>query len=93
MTRRLVNTVAEHWPRFDGEMALQGFDPLDLPFDRFISLLYAWMTKDLDEAGLAKFDAQLWQPVKGVEIPAESPWSPENEQKAFAAFKSSVQGG
>lgn len=90
MTQRLVVSVGSVWSQFDGQMAMRNVDPLELDFDRYLNLVYAWYTDGMDEAQIAKFDARLWMPPKGAPIPKESPWSPENETAAFAAFKASV---
>lgn len=73
-------------------MKLGGMDPMELPPDRFFSLAYVWLLGERDEVEKAKFDAKLWLPEKGKAIPKESPWSPENESKAFAAFKAETTG-
>jgi hypothetical protein len=90
--QRLVFSVGSIWARFDGQMGMRSVDPLEMPFERFLNLVYAWYTEGMDETEIAKFDAKLWMPVKGAEIPKESPWSPENEQKAFSQFKAAVNG-
>jgi len=90
--QRLAYSVGSVWNRFDGQMVMKNVDPLALPFDRFLNLVYAWYIDGLEEPDIAKFDAKLWIPPKGAEIPAESPWSAENEKKAFAQFKAAVNG-
>lgn len=65
---------------------------MDLPFDRFLNRVYYWFIKDREPNEIAKFDLQLWLPPKGADIPEESPWSAENETRAFKAFQSSIQG-
>lgn len=87
MTRRLIGLAREHWAKIDGMMASRGLDPLELPGDRFLNLIYWWATKDaVDQQALDKFDRQVWRPPKGVRPPPGSPWSAEAETKAFAAF-------
>lgn len=85
-------SVGSVWERFDGQMAMKNVAPLELEFERFLNLVYAWYTDGMDEQEIAKFDAKLWIPPKGKPIPAESPWSAENERKAFAQFKTAVNG-
>jgi len=41
---------------------------------------------------VAKFDAKLWIPPKGAPIPEASPWSAENEKKAFSQFAKEATG-
>lgn len=80
---------------FDGWCATTSpTDPLDLPIDRFLNLVYAWLIRNIDsEEELTKLDGRLWVPPKG-EAPAEqSIWSAENETRAFSAFAASIKGG
>ena len=92
MIERLVASAEANWQRLDGEMAMKNVDPLALPFERYLNLVLVWFLGDRDEAETAKFMAKLWMPPKGAPIPAESPWSPENETKAFAQFKAATTG-
>lgn len=71
---------------------MKGLDPLSMPFDRFLNVVYVWLLGERDEVETQKFNAKLWIQPKGAEIPAESPWSAENESKAFAAFKAETTG-
>lgn len=81
-------------PSFDGWAASRGVDPFELPFARFLNLVYYWATKDApDQQALDKFNRKLWMPVKGKEIPKESPWSAENETASLLQFNAQVTGG
>lgn len=92
MTSRLVGLAEHHWTKIDGLLASRGEDPLLLPPDRFLNLIYWWATKDAaDQKELDKFDRRLWRPPPGVRAPAGSPWSPEAETQAFAAFSAEFQ--
>lgn len=62
----------------------------DLTIGRWCSFVWWWLTDKLDHTDVQKFKSSLWMPPKGVAIPAESPWSVENETKAFAAFKAGL---
>lgn len=98
MTQRLIASITsdEEWPRFDGALASQGVDPLALPIDRFLSLAYWHLVKDVDrfssegQQALRKFEARLWMPPAGVEV-TEGPWSAAAETASFQAFKKMIK--
>ena len=71
---------------------LAGGDPLALPLDRFLNLVYYWLVREADEKAIRKLDARLWMPPKGVAAPKESPWSAEAETAAFRGFVAQVKG-
>lgn len=80
-------------------MALDGYaiangggNPWQLPLRRTLSFIYHMVTRNGDEKGIAKFHASLWKPPKGVAADRRSPWSPENETKAFNAVKAMIKG-
>lgn len=85
MTQRLILLARTNWASIDGLLASRGVDdPLLLPADRFLSLIYWWCTRNAqDQQDLDKFDRKLWQPPKGTAPAPGSPWSPEAETKAF----------
>lgn len=60
-----------------------------------MNLIYYWATKNAQEQkDLDKFDRQLWMPPPTMDpddIPADSPWSAENETAAFAAFSAQFE--
>lgn len=97
MTQRLVGAVSstEEWPRFDGWLASQGIDPLELPTDRLLNLIYHYLVRDGDrgskegQAALRKFEAQLWRPPVGQV--GEGVWSAEAETAAFRSLKARLQ--
>jgi hypothetical protein len=93
VTSRLLSLAKQNWAAFDGEWASQNLDPLDLPIDRFLSLVYWWMVRNAeDEKAIKSFDTRLWRPPPG-EAPAEgSPWTPEAETSAFRAFSAEFRG-
>ena len=90
MTLRLVYIAGQNCQRFDGLMASRNIDPLDLPMDRFLSLVYWWWTEGADDQARQRFDARLWMPPKGEVPDKRSPWSAENETSAFKALKAGV---
>ncbi len=91
MSLRLLATLVEQFETLDGYAVAHGVPDLRaLDLSRLCNYVYWFLTKDGDEQGVAKFRAKLWQPPKGQRPDARSPWSAENESKAFAAFASSV---
>jgi len=39
---RLQAIAGQHWQAIDGQAALKGIDPFDLPVDRFFNYVYQW---------------------------------------------------
>ena len=70
---------------FDGWAASRSVDPLALPLDRMMSLIYWWCARGMDEKHLQQFDARLWIPPEGHD--PRGPWSPENETALFQRAK------
>lgn len=58
---------------------------MELPLDRFVSMIYYYLVKDADQKQKEQFDAQLWIPPKGVEPEKGSVWDPEKEMESFSA--------
>ena len=90
---RLIFTVAEHWTAFDGQAALKGVDPLELPFDRLLNAIYAWLgerVKDHDQ-----FEYQLTRPIPGrvVEVTEEMMDEEGRDFMAFAGALGVAPGG
>lgn len=80
----------EHSDDLNGHLAGQGATHSigDLPVHRLCSFTWWFFTKDADSKSKDKFKAALWRPPsKTAPIPKESPWSPENEMKAFSALR------
>lgn len=95
MTARLVLTAVNNWDTLDGYAAAHGMPPLlELSLDRFCNFTWYMMTRFSEKKEIDQLKAKLWvpPPKTTAPIPAQSPWSPENEQKAFAAVKAMVKG-
>lgn len=91
MTHRLLNIARAHWATFDGWAAARNVDPLDLPPDRMLSLIYYWSTRNASSSEeINKFDRRLWLPPKGTAAPKGSPWSAEAETAAFGSLAAQV---
>jgi len=95
VTARLLATAQAHWPSFDGWAAstMAGQDPLMLPLDRFLNLVYYWLVRDAPADEVEKFDRRLWRPPPGVRPAEGSPWSAERESAAFGSFAAQVRAG
>lgn len=52
---RLIHVAIAGWPHLDGPAAQQGVDLLDLPLDRFCSVVYAWRLKHATEKDRDEF--------------------------------------
>jgi hypothetical protein len=47
------------WPLFDGWCASQNVDPLDLPWDRCLNLIYYFATRNASKEKKQEFDAAM----------------------------------
>lgn len=55
--------------------------------------MWWYYTREREQADVDKFRARIWRPPpRTTVIDARSPWSVENETKAFAAFKAQATG-
>lgn len=52
-------TEDQNWGAFDGWCASQGFNPIELPWRRFLNLVYYWATRGKDQKQLDQFNAEL----------------------------------
>lgn len=82
----------ERWEDFDGYGVGHGFDPADLSLPRLCNFTWWWVTSgDVDPKEVEKFRTRLWRPLPGMEVShAQSPWSAENENKAFQSLKQAL---
>lgn len=96
MTVRLAGLALSEWDTLDGFATSRNMPELaDLSLSRLCSFVYWYATNGRDQKDVDKFRNQLWRPPAGsVEpIPDESPWSADNETRAFAAFKAQAVAG
>lgn len=56
-------THDEVWPLFDGWCASQNVDPLELPWDRCLNLVYFFATRNATKEKKQEFDAAMSQQV------------------------------
>ena len=90
MTLRLLVLAGDNWPRFDGWATARGLDAGGMPLPRFCHLVGFWATEGAQsEADVRKFEAALWRPPVGV-VPTRGPWSPQEENRAFAGLKAAL---
>lgn len=68
---RLIAIAQSNWGIIDGWCASQGINPLDLPFRRFLNLIYFRAVTAAGNGGeeeVAKFEAWLESPIPGREV-------------------------
>lgn len=94
MTARLGSAALANWEALDGYAVAHGVpDPRTLPLSRFCSFVWYMMTCNVEkQAEIETMRAQLWRPLpkSTAPIPTRSPWSAENETKAFGALTASL---
>ena len=58
----LIGIAQRFWYEIDGACAGVGVDPVELPFSRFLNLVYSWVVERLQytEDGREKFDEELF---------------------------------
>jgi hypothetical protein len=49
------------WPTFDGWCVEHGIEPMELPSDRGLNLIYYFATRNMDEKQRANFDGSMQQ--------------------------------
>lgn len=83
------------WFAFDGAMAMRGVDPLSLPFDRFLHLVYAHLIEHADKKQREEIDKQLMAPpanVKAEVVAAQPEWADGAAGNQFMA-QMALRGG
>lgn len=77
----------------DGFAVAHNIDLDVLSLSRFCNFIWWWLTREASSNEVEKFKTRLWRPPKGeVVTHKESPWSPENENSAFASLKTTLTG-
>jgi hypothetical protein len=87
----LIRIADEFWHEIDGACARTGFDPLGLPFDRFLNLIYSWACErvQFSENGRTELDEALFgedERRSGTEPDNVAPRVVEEEMALFQAF-------
>jgi hypothetical protein len=92
----LVGVAGHHWWVFDGWCAERGLAPLELPFPRFLALVYTWLVSGVEkQADLDDLQRRLFDPPPGAlddvdpDDPATLPpgWRPEDQGSAWAGAR------
>lgn len=91
MTVRLAEIALGSWDDIDGFAVSRGMADLrELPLDRFANFIWWFLTRNASQEDRERVRNRIWQPPKGELPPAKSPWSAENETKAFRALKQTL---
>lgn len=94
MSVRLAGLALAHWADLDGYAVSRNMPPLaTLPLDRFNNFVWWFLTREGDPKEIEKFRLRLWRPPPGRAPTQDSPWSAENETKAFAGLKAALAPG
>lgn len=85
------------WWIFDGWAVAHHLDPLSLPLDRYLNLVYHWVLRKVeDQKEIDKFRRWLYLPIPGMEDactqPEDSPWSAQAQDDSLADFANAVAG-
>ncbi len=91
---RLAATARDSWPIFDGWCAARNVDPDELPPDRYLNLVYYWLTRNADAKRRAELDAKLERPPSGENVSTidEGTWSADAEMAAFESAARAASG-
>lgn len=92
----LIEIADVYWHQIDGACARAGVDPLSLPFDRFLNLVYAWATEWLraDEEAFDNFHDALFEADirrRGARGDNVSPEVIEEEMALFRAASTTLK--
>lgn len=84
MTSRLAQLAVQNWEDYNGYAVAHGMPDLRaMPVSHFLDFVWYLTTRNGDQKEVEKFRRSVWMPPKGVKPDARSPWSAENETKAF----------
>jgi hypothetical protein len=92
----LVAIADECWNEIDGACARTGVDPLRLPFDRFLRLVYAWVMERIqyDPNTRTDIDELLFgveSPLNRVTPDSVAPEVVDEEMALFRAASATLQ--
>ena len=96
MIARYGQIARQNWEDLDGYAVGHGMPPLtSLPLDRFCNWVWWMLTREANESDRQKIRAKIWRPPPEENKPIDprSPWSAENEMKAFSALKAQLSPG
>lgn len=89
---KLAAAARERWPEFDGWAAARNVEPLDLDLDRYLNLVYFFLTQD-PQIDRGRLDAWLTETAPETVTEDDPVWSAEAEMKAFGQFQSGLSTG
>ena len=81
---RLSATASGNWTLIDGTYAGKGVNILDLPFSRFLNVIYVWATTNQSQEDAEKWIAQLELPLPGE---PETSQSADDELAQLSQFQ------
>jgi hypothetical protein len=84
VVQRLIGIAGSYWAEIDGQCAASGFDPLDLPPDRFFNFIYYWAVNRVEDR--QKFEHELLAPLPGRKRKPISEAEMATEGADFMAF-------
>lgn len=64
-----------------------GFDPVQLPPDRFFNWVWSVLMKNRDEKGRMEVELEIYRPLPGQSQVTSGPWS---EEEMAASFRSAA---
>lgn len=67
-----------------------------LTLNRFLNLVYTFITMNMEPKDKASFDMKLYAPPPGAarnRVDAASPWAPQNETSALRGLAAAIGGG
>lgn len=89
----ILQLADDFWHEIDGACARQGFDPLTLPFHRFLNLVYSWVCDRLkySQEGREQLDEALFG--EDARRPRGEPdnVAPEVVEEEMALFRAASQ--
>lgn len=81
----LVGIAAQHWQAIDGEAASRGADFLQLPFDRFLNVIFWWSVQRVKDVEHFQYDLEKPFPLPMEAFVAAGSLVTEAELDADAA--------
>ena len=83
---RLFGIAGVYWREIDGESAGKGFDPLELPLNRFLNFIYYWLKSHVDPEKWESVEAEIFAPFTVGDPDAVPTEVAEEEMSLFNRF-------
>lgn len=90
---RLLQRARANWQAIDGQAALSGIDPFQLPLNRFLNLIYAWLLErevDHKDGAFERWYDELTRPLPGSDPDRVDRDTIEDEMAMFRAGRQNV---